>query len=182
MRRFNAILTVLILVLFLLHGVFGALVLTGFSYNALKALARVCATLIIIHTAIGIKLTVDSILVWKKTGTPYLRENGIFWARRISGLAIMILIFFHMFAFGYMVDGVYHLKPYSAAKMTAQILFILSVALHVLTNVRPMLIALGARPLKRYVPQILVILSVIMLVFTAAFIFYYFYRNAGGGA
>ena len=170
------------MVLFLLHGAFGFAVLTGFSYKALKMLARICAALVIIHTVIGIKLTVDSILVWKKTGTPYLRENGIFWARCISGLAIMILIFFHMFAFGQTVDGVYKLKPYTTAKMAAQILFALSLALHVLTNVRPMLIALGVRPLRRYVPQILIVLSVFLLLFTAAFIFYYFYRNAAGGA
>lgn len=169
------------MVLFLMHGIFGVVVLTGFSYNALKTLARICAALVIIHTVIGIKLTVDSVLVWKKTGAPYFRENGIFWARRISGLGIMILIFFHMFAFGETVDGVYKLKPYTAAKMAAQILFILSVALHVLTNVRPMLISLGVRPLKRYVPQILIVLSVILLAFTAAFIFYYFYRNTAGG-
>ena len=173
MRRFNAVLTALIMVLFLLHAVFGAMELVGVNYNALKMLARVCATLIIIHAVIGVKLTIDSLRVWKKTGAPYLRENGLFWARRISGLAVMVLIFFHMFAFGHMVDGVYQLKPYGTAKMIAQVLFVLSIALHVLTNVRPMLISLGIRPLKRYVPDILIVLSIVLLVFIAAFIIYY---------
>ena len=98
------------MVLFLLHAVFGAMELVGVNYNALKMLARVCATLIIIHAVIGVKLTIDSLRVWKKTGAPYLRENGLFWARRISGLAVMVLIFFHMFAFGHMVDGVFSLN------------------------------------------------------------------------
>ncbi len=173
MRRFNAILTVLIMVLFLLHAVFGAMELFGAGYDALKTLARACATLIIIHAVIGVKLTVDSVRVWKKTRAPYFRENGLFWARRISGLAIMVLIFFHMFAFGQTENGVYQLRPYTTAKMIAQILFVLSIALHILTNVRPMLIALGARPLRRYVPDILVVLSIILLVFIAAFIIYY---------
>ena len=57
--------------------------------------------------------------------------------------------------------------------MIAQVLFVLSIALHVLTNVRPMLISLGIRPLKRYVPDILIVLSIVLLVFIAAFIIYY---------
>ena len=161
------------MVLFLLHAVFGAMELAGVHYNGMKRIARVCTALIIIHAMLGVKFTVDSIRVWKKTGAPYFRENGIFWARRISGLAIMILIFFHMFAFGQTVAGVYRLKPFTTTKMILQILFVLALAMHILTNVRPMLIALGARPLKRYVPDILVVLSIVLLVFIAAFILYY---------
>ena len=89
MRKFNAVLTALIMVLFLLHAVFGAMALVGVNYNALKMLARVCATLIIIHTVIGVKLTIDSLRVWKKTGAPYLRENGLFWARGANVSASM---------------------------------------------------------------------------------------------
>ena len=174
MRKLNTILTVLIMILFLDHAIFGSLQMFGANnVTVMKVTSRICATLIFIHAVIGVKLTIDSIRVWSKTGAPYFRENGIFWARRISGLAVMILIFFHMFAFGHTVDGVYQLKPYTTGKMIAQILFILSIALHILTNVRPMLIALGARPLKRYVPDILIVLSIVLLVFTAAFIIYY---------
>ena len=176
MRKFNALLTVLIMILFLVHAVFGAYELIGANIQTdfMKITARVCSFLIVIHAIISIKLTIEAIRVWKSTGAPYLRENGIFWARRISGLAIMVLIFFHMFAFGHTVNGIYQLKQYTFLKMCFQLLFVLSIALHVITNVRPMLIALGARSLKKFVPDILLVLSIILILFIAAFIIYYF--------
>lgn len=175
MRKFNTILTVLIIILFLDHAVFGSLQLFG-ANNAMvmKRLARACSALIIVHAVIGVKLTFDAVRVWRRTGAPYFRENSLFWARRLSGVVIMVLIFFHMFAFGKTTGGVYQLKPYTTEKMILQLLLVLSVALHVLTNVRPLLIALGAGSLRRYLPDILVVLAVVLLVSAAAFIVYYF--------
>ncbi len=178
MRKFNAILTALIMVLFLLHAVFGAMELVGAGYNALKIAARVCFVLVVVHTVIGIKLTVDTLRVSRKTGVSYLRENRLFWARRISGLAVMILLCFHMFAFGKTTDGVFQLKPFTTVKLTAQILLVLSIALHVLTNIRPALIAFGARGLKRHTGDILIVLSIVLLVFITAFIIYYLHWHS----
>ena len=173
MRKFNAILTALIMILFLLHAVFGAMELVGAGYNALKVIARACFGLVVVHTVIGIKLTIDTLRVSRKTGVSYFRENRLFWARRISGLAIMILLCFHMFAFGKTTGGVYQLRPFTTVKLTAQILLVLSIALHVLTNIRPALIAFGARGLKQHAGDILIVLSIVLLVFITAFIIYY---------
>ena len=172
MRKFNAILTVLIMILFLDHAIFGSLQLFGANnVMVMKVTSRICAVLIFIHAAIGIKLTIDSIRVWR---APYFRENALFWARRISGAAIMVLIFFHMFAFSSTVNGNLQLKPFTTAKTIMQILFVVSIALHVLTNIRPLFIAIGARSLKRFLPDILVILSIVLIISIAAFIIYYF--------
>ena len=99
MRRINSLLTLLILVLFLLHGIFGAFQLFGIGATALKGLARAALTLTVVHALIGVKLTYDSIRVWRKTGAAYFRENRMFWTRRISGLAVLVLLVFHMLAF-----------------------------------------------------------------------------------
>ena len=175
MRKVNAILTVLIMILFLGHAIIGSLQLFGANnVMVMKVTSRFCAVLIFIHAAIGIRLTIDSIRVWRKTGAPYFRENALFWARRISGAAIMVLIFFHMFAFSSTVNGNLQLKPFTTAKTIMQILFVVSIALHVLTNIRPLFIAIGARSLKRFLPDILVILSIVLIISIAAFIIYYF--------
>ncbi len=175
MRKVNAILTVLIMILFLGHAIIGSLQLFGANnVMVMKVTARICATLIFIHAVIGVILTVGSIRVWRKTGAPYFRENALFWARRISGAAIMVLIFFHMFAFGHTEGDVYQLKPYTTAKLIKQVLFVLSIAIHILTNIRPLFIALGARSLRRFLPDILVILSIVLIICIAAFIVYYF--------
>lgn len=162
------------MILFLDHAIFGSLQLFGANnVMVMKVTARICAVLIFIHAVIGIRLTIDSIRVWRKTGAPYFRENTLFWARRISGAAIMILMFFHIFAFSSTVNGVLQLKPFTTAKTITQILFVISIALHVLTNIRPLFIALGARSLRRFQPDILVILSIVLIISIAAFIIYF---------
>ena len=99
MRKWNAILTAAILVLFLLHGILGGFQLLGLGSTALKAVAWINVGLILLHTLLGCKLTFDSLRVWKKTGVGYFRENKLFWTRRIRGIAIMILLAFHLLAF-----------------------------------------------------------------------------------
>ena len=85
----------------------------------------------------------------------------------------MILLCFHMFAFGKTTNGVFQLKPFTTVKLIAQILLVLSIALHVLTNIRPALISFGARGLKQHAGAILIVLSLVLLVFITAFIIYY---------
>ena len=181
MRRFNAVITVLILVLFLVHAFLGAFLMidvTANTYKIHKMIARSCATLIFIHTLIGIWLTGKSLWICHKTGAPYFRENQLYWTRRISGLLIMVLILFHLKFFSGQTGEAYRLKPIDIANLITQILFVLSVALHIISNVRPMLISLGIKKLRPHQEKILFILSIILLFFTAAFIIYYLHRQA----
>ena len=177
MRKWNAVLTAAILLLFLAHAVFGSVLLIGPYTKAAKALAHPLATLIVIHIILGVKLTADTLRVWKKTGVSYFSENRLFWARRISGLAIMVLMLFHLGAFGRMVNGVYEMIPFSPPRLAAELLLVFSLAVHVTANVRPMLISLGVRRLKGAAGGILFVLSLLLLVATAAFILYYFEWN-----
>ena len=100
MRRFNAILTAAILLLLLVHAILGSFQLLGVGDTAVKGIAWTAAGLILLHTAIGVKYTADTLRVRKKTGAGYVRENKLFWARRVSGFAVMVLLFFHFTAFG----------------------------------------------------------------------------------
>ena len=173
MRKANAVISAAIIVLFIIHGIMGAMTLFGVGHINFKILAWIMTFLIAVHGVIGSILTVKTLLVWKKTGAGYFKENKIFWARRISGFAIMLFIFFHINAFSYTTYGVYRLKMFDSAKLVTQMLLLLSVAVHVITNVKPMLIAFGIKKLKPRTGDILLFLSVMLTVMAIAFIVYY---------
>lgn len=177
MRKWNAILTAAIMTLFVIHGVLGALNMFDIAVIIAKTISHGMVVLIAVHTALSVILTVQSVKVWKRTGAPYLKENRLFWSRRISGFALMLLIPFHMFSFGETVDGVYSLSFFSGLKLFASILFVLCLAVHIIANVKPMLISFGVRKLKPRAGDILFFLSILLVIAVAAFIVYYFRWN-----
>ncbi len=173
MRKWNAVITVLIMIFFLIHGIMGAFQLFGIGSDALKTLAWIAVGLLGIHTVIGIILTAESIRVWKKTGTGYFRQNLLFWARRLSGFAVLILMTFHMTSFGYQTEAGYRLREFNSLRLAANLLLVFSLLVHIISNVRPVLIALGSRRLKKWAGDILLILSVLLLVMAVSMIIYY---------
>ena len=177
MRKINAVLTGIILLLFLLHGILGSFLLLGVGDTAAKAVAWAAAALILLHTLIGVKFTADTLRVLRKTGVSYFKENWLFWARRVSGFAVMLLLFFHFTAFGDSSRDAYRLKEFGRGSLSAQLLLAAAIALHVLTNVKPQLIAFGVRSLRPRTGDVLFVLSVLMLLFAAAFLVYYLRWN-----
>lgn len=178
MRKWNAVLTVVILILFLLHAVFGSLQMLGVGNTALKELSWVTVGLIMVHTLMGLKLTLETVKAQRQTGVFYWRENKLFWSRRISGLAIMFLLFCHLTAFGYYTEtGAYRLYWFTAGRLAVQILLLLAVGVHIITNVKPLLIAFGVKGLHSWLIDILVIISILLLFMAAAFVVYYLRWN-----
>ena len=167
MRKWNAVLSLAALVLFLIHGIAGSFLLLGPGSTALKVLARGMAVLVLIHTCIGIKYTADSLRVWRRTGAGYFRENQVFWARRISGLAILVFLLFHMTAFSAESEGFYRLQWFNAGKL----------AVHILTNIRPLMLSLGVKGGRRWLGDVLFVLAVLLLFMAAAFVIYYLRWN-----
>ena len=173
MRKINGIIAMTVLVLFLIHGLLGALNLMNIATVIVKALSYTMLALIIVHAVISIVLTVRSARTAVKTKAPYFRHNRLFWARRISGVLILALVFFHMTAFGYTSGGVFRLVPFDVFRLITQILFILSIAVHIITNVKPVLITFGVKRLRPKAGDILFFVSVVMLFMAAGFIIYY---------
>ncbi len=178
MRKLNVIITACILVLFIIHGVFGALLLTGSGSTALKPVAWTAAGLTVVHIVISLKLTFDTLKIQKQTGVSYFKENRLFWARRISGFAVMVLLVFHMTAFGYSKGGFYRLKVFDDIKLITQILFIAALGTHVVSNAKPMLISFGIKSLRPRTADILIVLSVLLFCMAAAIVIYYLKWNA----
>ena len=129
--------------------------------------------LIAVHTILGTVFTVQTLGAQKKAGAAYFKDNLLFWARRISGFVIMVLIFFHIFAFTGVSASHYRLPDFDTFKLITQILLVVSIAFHIITNVKPMLISFGIKKLKPKVTDIVFWLSVLLLFMAAAFIIYY---------
>ena len=83
----------------------------------------------------------------------------------------------HMSAFSYNFNGASRLRVFDKFNLAAQILLIFSLAVHVLSNIRPLLIALGVRDGKKWLLDILLILSAWLLFMAAAFVIYYLRWN-----
>lgn len=177
MRKWNAVLSAVTLVLFLFHAIGGALGLMSLNSGGkslMSVLSWVLVGCVVLHALIGIKLTIDTCRACKKSGVSYFRENKLFWARRVSGLAIFLFIFFHVMLFmGREVNGAYRLNYFGTAQFVMQLLLVLSIAVHVLTNVKPSLIAFGIKSLKEYAVDLLIALSVLFIFMGAAFFVYY---------
>lgn len=174
MRKINTVLSLLLLIIFMIHGIMGSFMLLGVSGSAGKVLAWIGAVILAAHTVIGIVLTVKTIRISKKAGgSRYLRQNALFWARRASGLAILIPAFFHIGLFGEVRDGVYILFPFTTVKLITQLLLIAALFVHILMNIRPLLVSLGVLRYKERRGDIYLILSVLLLFMAGAVIIYY---------
>lgn len=172
MRKINTILSVLLIIIFMLHGLMGSFMLLGIGRSAGKILAWMGVAVLAAHTVIGTILTVQTLKASKRGGH-YLKQNALFWARRASGLAILILLFFHIGLFGGVQDGVYILFPFTTVKMITQLLFIAAIFTHIFMNVRPLLVSLGIISYKERRGDIYLILSVLLLFCAGAVIIYY---------
>lgn len=173
MRKINTILSLALLIIIALHGIMGSFMMLGIGSSAGKILAWTGVAVLSAHTVIGVILTIQTLKVSKKTGSSYLKQNAVFWARRASGLAILLLMFFHIGLFGGVQDGVYILFPFTTVKLIAQLLLIASVFIHLFINVRPLLISLGIMSDKEKRGDIYLILSVLLLFCAGAVIIYY---------
>lgn len=180
MRRLNSLVSVLILVLFVIHGVAGGFQLMGVlpgGNQKLTVLAWIMAALLAVHVLIGIKLTADSIAVGRKTGSFYFRANALFWTRRISGFAMLIFVALHLMIFVVSSSGVYRLNMFAGPQLASQILLVLTLIVHVVSNIRPLSLSLGICGIKLYLRDIMLILSIVLLFTGAALVIYYLRWN-----
>lgn len=180
MRKWNAILCAGILILFCVHAVAGAFVLAGIfsgGNRLLSALTWLMVVFIVFHAVLGVKLTVNSILACKKAGISYFRENKVFWARRISGFATLLLMGFHIALFSVSGNGAFRLNFFGEVDLVIELLFLAAVAVHVISNVKPLLLSFGVKDLREFAVDLLILFSVFLIVAGVAFFLYYLRWN-----
>ncbi len=173
MRKLNMFLVIGILATFLAHSIMGAMRLMGGGADALKIVAWACVGLIGTHVIVTGVMTWRTLRAMRRAGAGYFRDNLMFWARRISGFAMLIPLIMHFAIFSAASEGAYRLKAFTTGRLVSQLLLILCMALHIITNVRPMLIGMGVQPKKALRADILLVLSAVLLCLGAAFLIYY---------
>ena len=116
----------------------------------------------------------QSVRAVRRSGVSYWKENRLFWVRRLSGFALMAFIIVHVLIFhGQMVGGGYLLNRFDVPALISQILMVVSLLLHLVTNIRPMKIAFGLSDKRNIRTDIALILSILLLIAGAAFVVYF---------
>lgn len=173
MRKLNVFLVIGIFITFIAHATGSGLILSGADSDSLTVLARICICFVSAHVVVTLVLTVQTLRVARLSGASYVRSNVPFWIRRISGFTILIPLMMHLMIFRPGNAEVFRLKEFTTGRMISQILLVAALALHILSNIKPLLISLGVPDTKKFSRDILLILSLLLFMFAVAFAIYY---------
>ena len=173
MRKWNNILARVIIVLFLIHALMGSLMLLGLSNISFKPLSWLLFALVIAHGILGIFATIQAMKNGKESGKWYLHQNAAYWTKRFSGLAILLLLCFHISAYTTTVGNAFFLKEFTFGRMTAQLSLLLSIFIHLAVSIKSMLIAKGVVKFKERTIDWMMVLSLMMLFFSIAVVIYF---------
>lgn len=173
MRRINLFLVIGMILSFLAHSITGSIRLSGTDAGSPKVAAYICIILVAVHVIITAILTGRTLAAIHKSGKGYFRENKLFWTRRISGFALLIPLVMHLIVFSGTGGDAYRLVFFNSGRLIVQILLIACLALHLLTNIRPLLIGSGVKARRLLSADLCFVLSVVLLFCCCAFCIYY---------
>ncbi len=173
MRKINTMLVRLILLLVLMHAFMSCLLMLGLSSITLKPLSYLLLIVVCIHAFLSILSTIPSIQIGIQSGQWYFKENASFWIKRITGLLILILVFFHISAYTTIVDGHFFLKEFTFIKLISQLSLVLSIFIHVLVSIKSMLIAKGEMDFKERRIDWMFIVSIFLIFVVGSILYYY---------
>ena len=178
MRKINAILGPVLIVLLLIHSISGSFQLSSIisASNLRTVLSYVLLGVTGLHTVIGIILTIQTLNACKRAGTHYFKNNESFWIRRVSGLAIVLLVIYHVIVFTGTQGEAFRLNSFGILQVIAHIVLALALAIHLMFNIRPLCIAFGLEN-RKFIKDAAVILAIVMLAAAIAFIYYYLRWN-----
>ena len=176
MRKINAIITAGIILLFPVHLFRGVFMMIGIAHGGSAFFSAVSYLMLVLTTAhalIGCKLTFDTLSAIRRSGVSYPGQNRLFWIRRLSGLALTLFMAIHVWIFqGQNTDGVFLLRHYDTAAFATQILMVIALAVHLLTNIRPLKIAFGIEAGRNFRTDVLISLSAALLLSAIGFLLY----------
>lgn len=170
MRKINSIIATIILVLLVDHIIFATLHLAGYPVHVFGPLAYLMLALVIIHGVLSMILTVNAEKTGMKTKARYNKENAEFWARRTSGVAILAFAIFHAHAMMKLPDGRPRISTLGPIARICNIGLAISVCVHIVINIKPLMISLGIRKhnlLSKILYVFFVLLTVIACYFLA---------------
>ncbi len=173
MRRFNIILTELAILLVVAHAFMASIQVLGISTISIYTLPYALLAVVLVHAILSIGLTARAIRSGRASGHWYARQNAGFWTMRISGVAILIFLLFHVFNYMDIVNGVFYMREFQLGNLLMQLAFMAAIIAHVGVGVKSLLIARGTRHYKERTDDVLLALSVIALLLIVAVIAYF---------
>ncbi len=173
MRKCNTILSRVIIILVLLHAFMGSMTLLGISTVSFWQLSWLLLLAVLLHAVFGIVSTIPTIRSAKRGGRWYLRENAVFWIKRLSGIVVLILTVFHLSAYNASVNGVFFRREFTTCYMVSQLVFVMAIFVHLTVSLKSMLIAKGVISWKERRMDWMLVLSAFLLLFAVAIVVYY---------
>jgi|GEM_PF-5799615 len=133
MRKLNTITTILIAVCFLVYVLEGVYLLVSGADTMIggRYVMDVILTITTMHVLVGFILSFNVIEAIRRTGFLYVKENASYWVRRISAVLMLVFLFCQK------LNEVFPL------------LYVLSVVIHMVASVKPVLIEMGIKNYKR---------------------------------
>ena len=180
MRKINTILVLIIMLLFVDHVIFGSLHSLGTGASVIRPLAHTMLGLVLLHAIISLVVTFRAEKAGFKTGVRYYRENREFWNRRVTGVLIILLGITHAYMMVRTERGAPRIASAPKIFELTTPLLIVSIYLHLLSNIRPLLISLGIRNIDKKEKIIRAILT-ILLLFALFSVSYRVFSHIGGG-
>lgn len=173
MRRLNHILACLILVLVFVHAFLALLIVLGLSTVNFYQLPKLLLYLVVAHGGLGLISTITALRSGIRSGKWYMAQNKEFWIKRVSGLAIALLLTVHASAYITSVNGSFFLREFTFLRWISQLLFLLSIFIHLGISVKSTLIAQGTLKLKARTFDGMLVLSVLTFILAAGVTAYY---------
>ena len=173
-KAINAVVSALMLVLLAVHGLGNSLQLFGVGSVLPAAIGWALAVLAVAHMAIGCALTVSTLREQARAGTAYWRLNRRFWAVRLSGLAIAVFVVCHVLIFAQLdPTAPVRLSYFGPLQLAVSLLLAISLAVHVLANLQPLMISLGIPSPRGRAADLGVVFALMLLIAALAFVVYF---------
>ena len=141
MQKFHTLLAWLILTLLLVHIALGTVTMLTAHFILQTQFVYLFLCLVLLHAALAL---------WKvfhKKGARswgrYFSENKTYWLRVGTGVSMLVLVWFHMQLWTMKTGFGVLPKPFGTASLVIQLLFAAVLGVHILLNLKPLLIDTG---------------------------------------
>lgn len=165
MQKFHPILAWLILLLLIVHLVMGSVTLLTPVFLINKPFVTVFFAMVCLHAVISLAKMLRKGRARNRFS--YLKENGTYWLRVLSGLAILVLALIHTTLWVVHTPFGVIMREFGWSSLLLQMLFVATLTMHILLNIRPLLLDSAIDPTgraKRWMSGITVILAALAAV------------------
>lgn len=140
-HKFHTIIAWLILILLILHVLMASVTLLTPVFLLQSQFAYVFMGFVCVHAVLALWK------VFRKKGArtfgQYIAENRNYWLRVLSGIFVLVLAFVHRTLWTIMTPFGVLPKSFDEISLIMQLLFVAAIGIHILLNIRPLLIDSG---------------------------------------